>query len=79
MMSLAVQRTAWSRTLESLCGWSAVGLVFAAPVSRSLFLLCASLFLIAWAAHPDWRLKWQSATGTLVAKAIGLLAMCLGV
>lgn len=74
MISLAGDRAAWSRTLDALCGWSAVCLVFAAPVSRSLFLLASLVFLLAWTAHPDWRLKWQVATDSPVAKALWLLA-----
>jgi len=74
MISLAGDRPAWSRTLDALCGWSAVGLVFSAPFSRSLFLLSATVFLLAWTAHPDWRLKWQLATDSPAAKALWLLA-----
>lgn len=74
MISLAGDRSAWARTSDALCGWSAVTLVFAAPVSRSLFLLSAAVFLMAWAAHPDWRLKWQLTTDSPAAKALWLLA-----
>lgn len=74
MISLTGERPVWSRATDALCGWSAVALVFAAPVSRSLFLLSAAVFLVAWAAHPDWRLKWQLTTDSPAAKAMWLLA-----
>jgi len=74
MISLASDRMTWSRTIDALCGWSAVGMVFAAPVSRSLFLLAALLFVLSWTAHPEWHLKWRLATESLVARALWILA-----
>lgn len=41
-----------------IAGCSAVALVFAAPVSRSLFIAAGLLFTIAWLAEGRFREKW---------------------
>ncbi|WP_439112675.1 O-antigen ligase family protein [Hydrogenophaga sp.] len=45
--------------IQAVCGWSAVALVFAAPVSRSLFLVAGLLFVLSWLSEGNHRAKWQ--------------------
>lgn len=45
-------------TLELITGWSAVTLVFAAPVSRTLFIAAGLLFTLAWVAEGGFSSKW---------------------
>lgn len=44
---------------HAVCGWSAVALVFAAPVSRSLFIVAGLVFTLSWLAEGNHRAKWQ--------------------
>lgn len=55
------ERTAFptvrERAMQQVCGWSAVLLVFSAPVSRALFAFAGLLFLIGWVGEGRFRQK----------------------
>ena len=46
------------KALIHLTGWSAVVLIFAAPVSRTLFIASGVLFAAAWLAEGNYHAKW---------------------
>lgn len=46
------------RFISLIAGWSAVTLVFAAPVSRSLFIVAGLLFALAWLGEGGFSTKW---------------------
>lgn len=41
--------------MTQLCGWSAVGLVFSAPFSRTIYTISGLLFVITWLGQNDLR------------------------
>ncbi len=45
------------RFTEQWCGWSAIVLVFAAPISRSLFIVAGLLFALGWLVEGNFRAK----------------------
>lgn len=62
------------RALDQLCGWSAVALLFAAPVSRSLFLVASLVYIVAWIATGEFRSKLVFVRTLPVAAPLVLLA-----
>ena len=60
--------------MHQLCGWSAVVLVFAAPVSRSLFLAAALIYVVAWIGEGRYRSKFAFIQSLPVAAPLLLLA-----
>lgn len=60
------------------CGWSAVVLVFAAPISRSLFIIAGLTFALAWLLEGNFKpkaefLKSQPVTAPLILLTIMVL------
>lgn len=49
--------TVWQRFTDQWCGWSAIALVFAAPISRSLFIVAGLLFALGWLVEGRFRAK----------------------
>lgn len=74
-MNNSIQPTPrWQQAFDHLCGWSAVALVFAAPVSRSLFLVAALTFIVAWIGAGQYRSKLAFIRALPVAAPLVLLA-----
>jgi O-antigen ligase len=74
-MSASIKPTSiGQKALHQLCGWSAVVLVFSAPVSRSLFLAASLLFVVAWVGTGQFKAKLSFVQALPVAAPIALLA-----
>jgi len=68
----------WNFLMHQLCGWSAVALLFAAPFSRSLYILSGLLFSISWFAQKDLRVKLKQIMAWPIAKpALAISIMVL--
>jgi O-antigen ligase len=59
---------------QMVTGWSAVVLVFAAPVSRSLFISSGLLFALAWFLEGGYRNKWEMLRNLPIFAPIALLS-----
>lgn len=66
--------SSWQLVLHQLCGWSAVALVFAAPVSRSLFLAASLVYVVSWVGLGQFRLKLSFVKAVPVSAPLVLLA-----
>ncbi len=74
-MNESIQPTPrWQATLDQLSGWSAVTLLFAAPVSRSLFLVASLVYIVAWIGTGKYRSKLAFLRTLPVAAPLMLLA-----
>lgn len=49
--------TRWQRFTDQWCGWSAITLIFAAPISRTLFIVAGLLFALGWFVEGNFRSK----------------------
>lgn len=74
MTSSSHPTSPWRLVLHQLCGWSAVSLVFAAPVSRSLFLAASLLYVVSWVGLGQFRLKFSFSKTVPVWAPLMLLA-----
>lgn len=54
-----VALTKWQRFTDQWCGWSAIALIFAAPISRTLFIVAGLLFSVGWFVEGNFRAKAQ--------------------
>lgn len=74
-MNESIQSTPrWHQALDQLSGWSAVALVFAAPVSRSLFLFASLIYIVAWIGTGQYRSKLAFIRTVPVAAPLVLLS-----
>jgi O-antigen ligase len=64
---------------HAVAGWSAVVLMFAAPVSRSLFIASGSLFALAWFAEGHYREKWAMLRNLPISGPIVLLSLMVAI
>lgn len=71
--------TRWQKVLDQLSGWSAVALVFAAPISRSLFLVASLVYIVAWICNGQYRAKAAFVRTLPVAAPLVLLAAIVAV
>ena len=64
----------WQQALDQLSGWSAVALLFAAPTSRSLFLVASLIYIFAWIGTGQYRSKLALIRTLPVAAPLVILA-----
>ena len=68
------KRSSLAEIAHSVTGWSAVVLVFSAPVSRSLFISSGLVFALAWFLEGGFRNKWAMVRNLPVSAPIALLS-----
>lgn len=74
-MNESIQPTLrWRQALDQVSGWSAVALLFAAPISRSLFLAASLIYILAWICTGQHRSKLAFVRALPVAAPLVLLA-----
>ncbi|MDP1687216.1 O-antigen ligase [Hydrogenophaga sp.] len=79
MITSSLPTSSWRRVLHHVCGWSAVALVFAAPVSRSLFLAASLLYVVSWVGLGQFRLRFSIAQAVPVWAPLVLLASIVAI